>query len=273
MSSAPPSAAVLVGGPGPLQAGLGARLGLGGLVGQFAQFGLPAGPFAQPEGEPGQGVGGAAGLLGGLLPLVPDVSGLGGDLVGLGPYRPGLGQFGLRLLGERAAVVGRPGQFGQPAGGAAGAPGGEPGGEFAVLAEPGGEGADLLVPLGGPGAQRLPLLVGGVLVVHGRVRRHEEHVAAVGVRGGRRGEQGGGGADRHGGTGQQGRVSQRLPGACVGVGVGDDHAVDEFGSGGQHARVVGRVDGLGEIAPAGQGGDAVLAEELDGGQHVRAGRQ
>ena len=37
--------------------------------------------------------------------------------------------------------------------------------------------------------------------------------------------------------------------------------------------MVGGVDGLGEIAPAGQGGDAVLAEELDGGQDVGAGRQ
>lgn len=63
------------------------------------------------------------------------------------------------------------------------------------------------------------------------------------------------------------------PGPGVGVRVGDDHAVDEFGPGGQHACVVGRVDGLGEVTPAGQRGDAVLAEEFDRGQDVRAGRQ
>ncbi len=38
-------------------------------------------------------------------------------------------------------------------------------------------------------------------------------------------------------------------------------------------RVVGGIDGLREVAPAGQRRDAVFAEELDGGQHVRAGRQ
>ncbi len=37
--------------------------------------------------------------------------------------------------------------------------------------------------------------------------------------------------------------------------------------------MVGRVDGLGEVAPAGERGDAVLAEELDGGEHVGAGRE
>ncbi len=73
--------------------------------------------------------------------------------------------------------------------------------------------------------------------------------------------------------GQQGGVGEGLAGPCVGGGVGDDHAVDQLGPRGQHARVVGGVDGLREIAPAGQGGDAVLAEELDGGQHVRSWRQ
>ncbi len=109
--------------------------------------------------------------------------------------------------------------------------------------------------------------------MHGRVRRYEEHVAGVGRGRGRGREQRGGRADGDGGPGQQGRVAQRLPGAGVGVGVGDDDAVDQFGAGGEHACVVGGVDGLGEVAPAGEGGDAVLAEELDGGQHVRAGRQ
>ncbi|CAM5461609.1 hypothetical protein STENM223S_01688 [Streptomyces tendae] len=37
--------------------------------------------------------------------------------------------------------------------------------------------------------------------------------------------------------------------------------------------MVGGVDGLGEVAPAGQGGDAVLAEILDGGEDVGAGGQ
>lgn len=59
----------------------------------------------------------------------------------------------------------------------------------------------------------------------------------------------------------------------MGGGVGDDDAVDEFGAGGEHARVVGGVDRLGQVAPARQRGDAVLAEELDGGQDVGAGRQ
>ena len=125
-------------------------------------------------------------------------------------------------------------------------------------------------------AQRLPLLVGGVLVVHGRVRRYEEDVAAAAVArvvGRRRGEQRGGRADGHGGTGQQRGAGEHLAGAGVGVRVGDDDAVDQLGPGGQHGGVVGGVDGLGEIAPAGQRGDAVLAEVLDGGQDVRARRQ
>ncbi len=37
--------------------------------------------------------------------------------------------------------------------------------------------------------------------------------------------------------------------------------------------MVGRVDGLGEVAPAGQRGHAVLAQVLHGGQHVGSGRQ
>ncbi len=250
------------------------RLGLGRLVGEFAQLDLPAGPFAQPEGEPGEGVGGAAGLLGGLLPLVADPGGLGGGLVGLGPHGPRLGQLGLGLLGERAGVLGRLRQLDQSAGGAAGAPGGEPRGQFAVLAEPRGE------RCGSPRPARSPARAAPAAPRRRRARRAWPGSAGRGRRRrsrasgrGGRGEQGGGGADRHGRPGQQGRVAQRLAGARVGVGVGDDHAVDEFGPGGQHARVVGGVDGLGEIAPAGQGRDAVLAEELDGGQHVRAGRQ
>ena len=174
-------APVLVGGAGALQAGLGAGLRLGGLVGEFAQLDLPAGAFAQPEGESGEGVGGAPGLLRGLLPLVAHPGGLGGDLVGLGPHGARLGQLGLGLLGERARVLRGRGQLDEPPGRAAGAPGGEPRGQLPVLAEPRGERPDLLVPLAGPRAQRLPLLVGGVLVVHGRVRRYEEDVAVARV--------------------------------------------------------------------------------------------
>ncbi|GAA3308244.1 hypothetical protein GCM10020295_69790 [Streptomyces cinereospinus] len=37
--------------------------------------------------------------------------------------------------------------------------------------------------------------------------------------------------------------------------------------------MVGGVDGLRQVAPAGQGRNALLAQELDGRQHVRAGRQ
>ncbi|CAM5658167.1 hypothetical protein SVIOM342S_06169 [Streptomyces violaceorubidus] len=199
--------------------------------------------------------------------------GLGGALVGLGPQRAGLGQLGLGLLGEGAGLLGGPGEFREASGRAAGAPGGEPGRQLAVLAEAGGEGADLLVPLARPCAQRVPLLVGGLLVVHGRVRRYEEDVPGVRLGGRGRGEQGGGRADGDGGARQQGRVAEDLAGAGVRVRVGDDHAVDQLGAGGQHARVVGGVDGLGEVAPAGQGGDAVLAEELDRGQHIRSRRQ
>lgn len=109
--------------------------------------------------------------------------------------------------------------------------------------------------------------------MHGRVRRYEEDV--TGLRVGRRGrsEQGGGRTDGHGGPGQQGRVVEGLTGTRVRVRVGDDHTVDQLGPGGEHTRVVGGVDGLGEITPAGQRGDAVLAEVLHSGQHVRAGRQ
>ncbi len=96
-------------------------------------------------------------------------------------------------------------------------------------------------------------------------------VRAAGRRGG--GQERGGGADGDGGAGQQGGAGQGFAGAGVAAGIGDDHAVDEFGPGGQHGGVVGGVDGLGEVAPAGQRGDAVLAEEFDGGQDVRAGRQ
>lgn len=229
--------------------------------------------FAQPEGEAYQGVGGSPGLLRGLLALVARLGRLGGDLVGLRARGPCLGQLGLGLLGERARLLGGPGQFGEPPGGTAGTPGGQPGGQLPVLAEPRGEAADVVVPLGRPRAQRLPFLVGGVFVVHGRVRGHEEDVCALRV--GRRGrrQQGGGRTDGHGRTGQQRGFTERLPRACVRGGVGDDHAVDQFGPRGEHARVVGGVDGLREVAPAGQGGDAVLAEELDRGQHVRAGRQ
>lgn len=172
-----------------------------------------------------------------------------------------------------ARVPGDRGQFDEPPGGAAGAPGGEPCRELPVLAEPGRQDADLLVPLGRPGAQRLPFLVGGLLVVHGRVRRYEEDAAVARVGGRGRGEQRGGRADGDGGARQQRRFAERLTGSRVGVRVGDDHAVDELGPGGQHARVVDGVDGLREIAPAGQGGDAVLTEVLDRGQHVGAGRQ
>ncbi len=91
--------------------------------------------------------------------------------------------------------------------------------------------------------------------------------------GGHGGEEGGGGADGHGGAGQQGRAAEDVAGAGVGVGVGDDDAVDQFGAGGEDGGVVGRVDGLSEVAPAGQGGDAVLAQVLDGGEDVGAGRQ
>ncbi|GAA3073972.1 hypothetical protein GCM10020000_68680 [Streptomyces olivoverticillatus] len=94
---------------------------------------------------------------------------------------------------------------------------------------------------------------------------------AVGCGGGR--EEGGGGADGHGGARQQGGAAEHFAGAAVGVGVGDDDAVDELGAGREHGGVVGRVDGLGQVAPAGQGGDTVLAEVLDGGQDVGAGRQ
>jgi hypothetical protein len=54
----------------------------------------------------------------------------------------------------------------------------------------------------------------------------------------------------------------------VGGGVGDDDAVDELGAGGEDGGVVGGVDRLGEIAPAGKGGNSVLAQILDGGQHI-----
>lgn len=267
------TAPVLVGGTGALQTGLGAGLRLGGLVGQFAQLDLPAGPFAQSVGQPGEGVGGAPGLLCGLLPLVACLRGLGGGFVGLGPHGARLGQFGLRLLGERACVPGGLRQLDEAAGRTAGTPGGEPGGQFTVLGEAGRERPDLLVPLACPRAQRLALLVGGMLVVHGRVRRYEEDVPAVRL-GGRSGcEEGGRRTHGDGGPGKQCRVVQDLAGACVRVGVGDDHAIDQFRPCGQHARVVGGVDGLGEIAPAGQGGDAVLTEELDRGQHVRSRRQ
>ena len=67
--------------------------------------------------------------------------------------------------------------------------------------------------------------------------------------------------------------AQHLAGAGVRGGVGDDHPVDEFGPGGQDRGVVGGVDRLREIAPAGQGGDAVLTEVLDGGEHIGPRRQ
>ncbi len=191
-------AAVLVCGAGPLQAGLGGGLRFGGLVGQFPQADLPGGAVAQPGGEAGEGVGGAAGALRGLLPLLPYAGGLGGGLVGLGPYGAGVGE------GRRGGFRGLPcgggpgGEFAEHAGRAVGAPRPDAGGQGAVAGEAGGEGADLLVAGGGAGAQGLPFLVGGVLVVHGRVRRDEEHVAAVvgGLRDG--GEEGGGGADGDG---------------------------------------------------------------------------
>ena len=124
-------------------------------------------------------------------------------------------------------------------------------------------------------AQRLALLVGGVLVVHGRVRRYEEDVArssAVGRPGVGR-EQRGGRADGDGGPGQQRGLVEHLAGPGVGVGVGDDTPSTSSGRAASTRGVVGGVDGLGEVAPAGQGGDAVLAEVLDGGQHVGARRQ
>ena len=70
---------------------------------------LPAGALAQPEGESGEGVGGAPGLLRGLLALVAGLGGLGGGLVGLRAHGARLGQLGLGLLGEGARRPRRPG--------------------------------------------------------------------------------------------------------------------------------------------------------------------
>ncbi|MBD2830182.1 hypothetical protein ID875_24625, partial [Streptomyces globisporus] len=108
-----------------------------------------------------------------------------------------------------------------------------------------------------------------MFVVHGRVRRDEEDAFAPAVRAG---AGAGTGARRAAAvptaTAERGsRAARRdVAGAGVGVGVGDDDAVDQFGAGGEDGGVVGRVDGLGEVAPAGQGGDAVLAQVLDGGR-------
>lgn len=172
-----------------------------------------------------------------------------------------------------ARVPCRRGELDEPPRGTAGAPGREPRRQLTVLGEPPCQCADLLVPLCRARAQRLSLLVGGVLVVHGRVRRYEEDVSIA--RAGRRsrGEQRGGGTDGDGGPRQQRGVTERLARPGVRVRVGDDHAVDQLRPGGQHARVVDGVDGLCEVAPARQRGDPVLSEELDGGEHVRAGRQ
>lgn len=267
--------AVLVGGAGPLQADGGAGFGLGCLLDQFAQFGLPAGAFAQPVGQACEYVGDAAGALGGLLSLVADAGGVGGGFVGLGACRAGLGEHGLGRLGGRAGGAGGFGELGEHAGRAVGAPGADAGGEGPVPGEASRERADVLVPGGGPAPERLPFLVGGVLVVHGRVRRDEEHTVRVGAgTGGRyRGEQRGGGADGHGGARQQGGAAQDFTGAGVRIRVGDDHAVDQLGTGGEHRRVVGGVDGLGEIAPARQCRDAVLAEIFDRGEDIGSGRQ
>ncbi len=166
-------------------------------------------------------------------------------------------------------------EFGEHAGRAVGAPGTDPGGEGAVGGEPGGEGPDVLVARGRPGPELLPLLVGGVFVVHGRVRRDQEDTVLGGGGPLRRDrcQEGGGGADGHGGARQQGGGAEYLPGPGVRVGVGDDDPVDQFGAGGEHGRVVGGVDGLGEVTPARQGRDPVFAEVFDGGEDVRAGRQ
>ena len=269
--------AVLVGGARPLQADGGAGLRLGGLVGQFAQLDLPAGPLAEPEGESGEGVGRPAGALRRLLALVADAGGVGGGLVGLRADGAGLGAARPAASSANSrAVAARLGEFGERPGRAVGAPGGEARGERTVACEPGGERPDLVVAGGGAGPEGLPLLVGGVLVVHGRVRRDEEDAGPSGRRPCRarvRGEQCGGGADGDGGAGQQGGVGEDLAGPGVRVGVGDDDAVDQLGPGGEHGGVVGGVDGLGEVAPAGQGRDAVLAEVLDGGEDVGARRQ
>lgn len=245
----------------------------GGVVGEFAQLDLPAGALAQSEGESGEGVGGSPGPLRGLLPLVPYEGRLGRRLVGLGADRTRLGQLGLGLLGERACVVGRRGELGEPPRRTARPPGGEPCGQLPVLGEPCGQLPDLLVPFGRARAQRLPLLVGGVLVVHGGVRRYEEDVSVARVGGRGRGEQRGGRADGDGGAREQRGVGEGFAGPRVGVRVRDDHAVDQLGPRGEHARVVDGVDGLREIAPAGERGDAVLAQVLHGGQHVGARRQ
>ncbi|WP_449474968.1 hypothetical protein [Streptomyces abikoensis] len=119
----------------------------------------------------------------------------------------------------------------------------------------------------------MALLVGRALVVHGGIRRHEKDVRLrpAGLRHGD--EEGLRGADGEGGAGQQGGRAEDVAGAGVGVGVGDDDAVDELGAGREDGGVPGRVDGLGEVAPAGQGGDAVLAQVLDGREDVGAGRQ
>lgn len=261
--------AVLVGGACPLQARRGACLGLGCLVGQFTQPCLPAGPVAEPVGESGEGVGRTAGALGRFLPLVTDACGVGGGLVGLGARGAGLGERGFRGLRGGAGRTGGVAELGEPPGRAVGAPGADPGGEGAVGGEPGRERPDVLVARRRPGPECLALLVGGVFVVHRGVRRDEEHVVVAGAGGRGDGcEEGRGGADGHGRPGQQGGGAQDLAGAGVGVRVGDDDAVDELGPCGQDRRVVGGVHRLREVAPAGQGRDAVLAEVLDGGEDV-----
>ena len=171
--------AVLVGGAGPLQASGRPRLGLGRVVGQFAECRLPAGPLAEPERETGQDVGDPAGALGRLLPFVADTGRVGGGLVRLGPRRTGLGERRLGRLGALPGRRGRRGQFHEHAGRAVGPPRTDPGGERAVPGEPGRAHPDLFVAGGRAGTQRLPLLVGGVFVVHGRVRRYEEHPVVV----------------------------------------------------------------------------------------------
>ncbi len=266
-------AAVLVGGPGPRQARLGARLGLGRVGGQLAAPALPVGPLAQPVGESGEqrrrGGGPARRRPGGRRsrrrpprrrPRPPRAP--------RGSRRAGPGR---RSAASLAAATSAASSASRPCG-QDGAPRREPGGERTVVRQPGGQRPDLLLPGGRPGPQPLAFAVGGDLVVHRRVRRYEEDVrGAVGGRG--RGEQGGGGADGHGGARQQRGPAERLLGPRVRARVGDDDAVDQFGPGRQHRGVVGGVHGLREVAPAGQRGDAVLAEVLDGGQDVGAGRQ
>ena len=178
-------------------------------------------------------------------------------------------QPGPRAVGRLPGRGDLGGQFGQPALRAGRAPRREPGGERTVVRQPGGQCPDLLLTGGRPGPQPLALAVGGDLVVHRRVRRYEEDVrGTVGGRGRR--EQGGGGAHRHGGPGQQRGPAEHLLGPRVRARVGDDDAVDQFGPGRQHRGVVGGVHGLGEVAPAGQRGDAVLAQVLHGRQDVGA---